>query len=220
MGIMMDLKAVLCDGAMEFGLRLDDKNIDMLWAYKDFLKEYNKKVNLTAIKDDEGIVVKHFLDCLSVLPHIKGGRVIDIGTGPGFPGMVLKIVRPDLEMVLLDARAKKVKFLNEAVALLGLCGIDCVHGRAEEISGLKGFANSFDYAASRAVASLETLAGWCLPFVKPGGSFIAMKGPNYKDELKTAQGVIERLGCEISEIITLTLPKTDMVRNLIIAAKL
>jgi len=212
----MDLRDILKNGAKELGAELDDRAIDKLWAFKDFLKEYNEKVNLTAITDDEGIVVKHFLDCLTVVPHISGGRAIDIGTGPGFPGIVLKIVRPDLHLTLLDARAKKVKFLQEAVDLLELENINCIHGRAEDVQ--KKLAG-FDCALSRAVGQLESLAGWCLPFVKKGGKFIVMKGPNYAEELDAGEKAIKKLGGKISKIVTLTLPNTDMQRNLIIITK-
>ena len=212
----MDLRELLASGASELGLSLDDAMFDKLWRYKDFLKEYNEKVNLTAITDDEGIVVKHFLDCMTVLPHIAGGRVIDIGTGPGFPGLVLAIVRPELKLTLLDARAKKVKFLEEAAALLGLENVTCIHGRAEDVQ--KKIA-AFDYAVSRAVGRLEALAGWCLPFVKRGGKFIAMKGPNYAEELKAGKSALKKLGGAIDEVISLTLPNTDMERKLIIISR-
>jgi len=212
----MNLQETLQTGAKALGVELDSTALDKFWAYKDFLKEYNQKVNLTAITDDEGIVVKHFLDCLTVVPHIKSGRVIDIGTGPGFPGLVLKIARPDLNLTLLDARAKKVKFLEEAAELLKLEGVKCLHGRAEDVQ--KKVA-AFDYATSRAVGQLETLAGWCLPFVKKGGKFIVMKGPNYTEELKSGTKAIKSLGGKITEVVSLTLPNTDISRNIIIIDK-
>ena len=212
----MDLRDVLKKGASELGVELNAVAVDKLWIFKDFLKEYNEKVNLTAITDDESIVIKHFLDCLTVLPYISGGRVIDIGTGPGFPGLVLKIVRPELHLTLLDARAKKVKFLEEAVALLALENIGCLHGRAEDVQ--KKLAG-FDYALSRAVGRLETLAGWCLPFVKKGGKFIVMKGPNYEEELKAGEKAIKKLGGKIEEVVSLNLPNTDITRNLVIIKK-
>jgi len=212
----MNLQDTLKSGANELGVMLDNSMIDALWAYKNFLQEYNQKVNLTAITDDEGIVVKHFLDCLTVVPHVPHGRVIDIGTGAGLPGLVLKIVRPDLNITLLDARAKKVKFLQEAINLLKLENITAIHGRAEDVQ--KKIA-AFDCAISRAVGQLETLAGWCLPFVKHGGKFIAMKGPNYAEELSAGRPAIKNLGGKIAEVITLTLPNTDMERNLIIISK-
>ena len=212
----MDLKDKLKNDALKLGVVLDDDAINKLWTFKNFLQEYNQNVNLTAITDDEGIVVKHFLDCLTCLPHVTGGRVIDVGTGPGLPGIVLKIARPELKMTLLDARAKKVKFLQEAVALLGLEDVACVHGRAEDVQ--KKIA-AFDFVTSRAVGSLETVASWCLPFLKKDGKFILMKGPNFEAELEKGAPALKKLGGKIDEVISLTLPNTDISRNLVIITK-
>lgn len=215
----MNLAEYIRQEAENLGITLEEQAITQLWAYKDFLKEYNEKVNLTAITDDEGIVTKHFLDCLTILPYIKQkARVIDVGTGPGFPGLVMKIARPDLELVLLDARGKKVKFLEETAKLLELHGVTCIHDRAEDRLKASGYAQGFDYAVSRAVAAMDKLAGWCLPFVKSGGQFIAMKGPNYQEELDTGVKSIARLGGRVSQIVELTLP-SNLTRNLIIIDK-
>ncbi|MCL2855336.1 MAG: 16S rRNA (guanine(527)-N(7))-methyltransferase RsmG [Defluviitaleaceae bacterium] len=215
----MDLKIFLQNEGQKLGTVLDEHALVQLWAYKAFLKEYNQKVNLTAITDDEGIVTKHFLDCLTILPHIKqGAKVIDIGTGPGFPGLVAKIVRPDISLTLLDARGKKVKFLEEVAKLLDLDGVTCIHDRAEDRLKAAGYAKSFDLAVSRAVAAMDKLAGWCLPFVKNGGSFIAMKGPNFQEELDAGAKAIAKLGGKISQISEITLPG-DITRNLIIITK-
>ncbi|MCL2353279.1 MAG: 16S rRNA (guanine(527)-N(7))-methyltransferase RsmG [Defluviitaleaceae bacterium] len=214
----MNLKQKLKESALELGIELTQKNLDQLWVFKDFLKEYNEKVNLTAIKEDEDIVIKHFLDSLTVLPYVDG-KVIDIGTGPGFPGIVLKIVKPCLDITLLDARGKKVKFLEEAAELLNLENITCIHGRAEEISSQKGFSQAFDCAVSRAVGSFENLAKWCLPFVKEDGQFIAMKGPNYEEELEEGKRALRRHGGAEISVQSLTLPQTNLARNLIIIKK-
>ncbi|MCL2168626.1 MAG: 16S rRNA (guanine(527)-N(7))-methyltransferase RsmG [Defluviitaleaceae bacterium] len=212
----MDLKNLLKNGADMLGVALDDAQIETYWAYKDFLKQYNEKVNLTAITDDEGIVIKHFLDCLTVVPHIGGGRVIDVGTGAGLPGLVVKIARPDIDLTLLDARAKKVKFLEEAALLLNLENVKCIHGRAEDVQ--KKVA-AFDYATTRAVGQMDALLGWCLPFVKSGGTLIAMKGPNYKDEMEAGMAKMGKLRGKLASVETLTLPNTDITRNLIIIHK-
>ncbi|MCL2235650.1 MAG: 16S rRNA (guanine(527)-N(7))-methyltransferase RsmG [Defluviitaleaceae bacterium] len=215
----MQLKLFLEEEAAELGVRLDNQAIDQLWAYKDFLKEYNEKVNLTAITDDEGIVTKHFLDCLTILPYLgQNSRVVDVGTGPGFPGLVAKIARPDLDLTLIDARGKKVKFLEEAAQLLGLEGVSCIHDRAEDRLKVPGYAKGFDYAVSRAVAAMDKLAGWCLPFVKPGGQFIAMKGPNFQEELDAGARQIAKLGGKVDKIVELNLP-SDLTRNLIIISR-
>lgn len=216
----MELNKLLKQGSVGLGVSLDDQAIDNLLAYKDFMMEYNQKVNLTAITVDEEFVVKHLLDCITIVPLISHvARVIDVGTGAGLPGIVLKIVRPDLNMTLLDARAKKLKFLDEAIDRLGLENARTIHGRAEDICKQKGFGASFDFVVSRAVASMDTLCGWCLPFVKRGGKFIAMKGPNYKDELDSAAPVVKKMNGKIENITELMLPNTDIARSIIIISK-
>jgi len=192
----------------------------LLFAYKDIMLEYNEKVNLTAITDEKDFVVKHLLDCITLLPHIpQNARVIDIGTGGGLPGMVLKIVQPNLDMTLLDARSKKLKFIDEVIARLKLENTRTIHGRAEDICRQKGLGATFDVAVSRAVASMNTLCGWCLPFVKRGGKFIAMKGPSFKDEIDAAKPIIKKHGGKIENIIELTLPGEDISRSIIIVSK-
>ena len=219
--ILLDLELFLKENAATFGVMLDDANVCDLAAFKEFLLEYNKNVNLTAITEDREFAVKHFLDSLTILPYIekKSPRVIDVGTGAGFPGVVAKIARPDLEITLLDARAKKVKFLQQVVELLKLTNVDCIHGRAEEIVKTAGFAAGFDYATSRAVGPIKNLAAWCLPFIKPGGLFIAMKGPNFADELDEARPLIKKNKCKIVDIKNITLVD-EIERNLILIEKI
>ena len=215
---MRDLKEMLLVGAAELGVALDDVAIDRLFVYKDFLQEYNKKVNLTSITEDEEVIVKHFLDSLAVLPEIKtdeGTKVIDIGTGAGFPGLALKIAQESLDLVLMDSTNKKVKFLEEAVQRIGLNKVVCIHARAEELLRQKmEYQKSFDYAVSRAVARLSKLAGYCLPYVKIGGEFIAMKGRNYSEELDEARDIIKKLGGEVVEVKEIALPG-DIIHSLI-----
>jgi len=208
---------LLTRGAQALGVELDDAAAEKLLLYKDFLLEYNKKVNLTAITDGAEFVTKHLLDCLTLIPHIShGARVIDVGTGGGLPGMVLKIARPDLEMTMLDARAKKLRFVDEAITLLGLEGARTMHGRAEDVARAK---DRYDYAVSRAVAAMDKLSAWCLPLVRRGGHFIAMKGPNFHKELDEAAATIKRHTATIKNIIELTLPDEDISRSIIIIAK-
>ena len=213
------MKDMLIKGAAEVGVALDDTMVDRLFRYKDFLKEYNEKVNLTAIVEDEEILLKHFIDSLTVLPELKIGentKIIDIGTGAGFPGVVLKIARENIKLVLMDSLRKRIVFLEQVVDMLGLTGVECIHARAEEfVRSHKNLANSFDYALSRAVANLSKLAEYCLPYVKPGGEFIAMKGRNYQDEVKEADKVIRRFGGEIKEIKEIALPGSDIIHSLI-----
>ena len=210
------MRELLIKGAAELGIALDTVAVDRLFVYKDFLKEYNKKVNLTSIVEDEEIIVKHFLDSLTLLPHIEGGRkVIDVGTGAGFPGLVLKIVRDDLDLVLLDSLNKRIKFLEELVGMLGLEGVRCVHGRAEEMSRRPEYRENFDFVVARAVANLSKLAGYCLPFAKVGGVFIAMKGRNYHDDVAEASEAVKSFGGEICEIKEVALPGGDIVHSIV-----
>jgi len=220
---MKDLREKLLSGAAELKVPLDDIAVDRLFAYKNFLQEYNQKVNLTSIIEDEEIIVKHFLDSLTVLPEIEeadGTRVIDIGTGAGFPGLVLKIARESLDLVLVDSTKKKLRFLEEAAARLGLEGVQCIHARAEELIRQRPiFLGNFDYAVSRAVARLPKLAEYCLPYVKPGGKFVAMKGRNYSEELEEARKIVKKLGAEVSGVREITLPGSDIVHSIITTRK-
>lgn len=215
---MKNLKEMLLNGAAELGVALDDIAVDKLLAYKVFLQEYNKKVNLTSIIEDEDIIVKHFLDSLTVLAEIeakKPAKVIDIGTGAGFPGLVLKIAQENLDLTLVDSTGKKVRFLEELTERLELISVTCIHARAEELLRQRTeFQGNFDYAVSRAVARLSKLVEYCLPYVKPGGEFIAMKGRNYSEEVEEARKCIKKLGGEILEIKEVALPG-DIMHSLI-----
>ena len=210
------MREMLIEGAAGLGVALDDAMVDKLFAYKDFLREYNKKVNLTSIVEDEEIIIKHFLDSLTLLPDIGGGgKAIDVGTGAGFPGLVLKIARDDLDLVLLDSLNKRIKFLQELVGILGLEGVGCVHGRAEEMSRRPEYRENFDFVVARAVANLSKLAGYCLPFAKVGGVFIAMKGRNYHDDVAEARRAVKSFGGEICEIKEVVLPGVDIVHSIV-----
>ncbi|MCL2573489.1 MAG: 16S rRNA (guanine(527)-N(7))-methyltransferase RsmG [Defluviitaleaceae bacterium] len=216
---MNDLKKMLLDGAGELGIALDNTAADKLLVYKDFLKEYNQKVNLTSIVDDEGIIVKHFLDSLTLLGEIGvagSTSIIDIGTGAGFPGLVIKIAREDVSLTLVDSTMKKVRFLEEAAKLLSLKNVSCIHARAEELIRQKPeYREGFDYVTARAVTRLPKLSKYCLPYVKLGGEFIAMKGRNYTEELEEARRIVKNLGGEVWDIKEITLPNSDIVHSLI-----
>ncbi|MCD8090276.1 MAG: 16S rRNA (guanine(527)-N(7))-methyltransferase RsmG [Clostridiales bacterium] len=175
--------------------------------YKNMLLEWNEKINLTAITDENEIAFKHFLDSLAPLKFkdFKNKTVIDVGTGAGFPGLPLKIAEPSIKLTLMDSLNKRINFLNETVTALGLTGVKCIHQRAEE--GAKPpLRESFDFAVSRAVADMAVLAELCLPYVKPGGYFTALKGPEPEDELNRAKKAISVLGgmLEKTEKITIS----------------
>ena len=174
-------------------IKIDDKTLEQLNIYKDFLIEYNKHTNLTAIKDEEDIYLKHFYDSIIVSKYyqFKNQKILDIGTGAGFPGMVLKIFFPDLKLTLLDSNNKKIKFLNELCEKMNIKDINTICERAEDYC-LKN-RELFDIVTSRAVSNLTTLSELSIPFVKKGGYFIPLKGGN-KEEIESAKEAISILG--------------------------
>ncbi len=218
----MENNNLLKEGAFQLGLDLQDDDLDRFQKYKELLKEWNKKINITAITEDEEIDSKHFLDSLT--PFTTGifngkKRVIDIGSGGGFPGLPLKIVNPDLEMTLLDSLNKRIIFLKEVISQLELDGVMAIHGRAEELSITPNYREKYDICISRAVASLDTLSEYCIPFVKVGGYFISMKGSDIDEELESSQNAIRLLGGKVSEKKLVEIPGSDIVHSLIIIHK-
>lgn len=186
--------------AERFGVTLDSVALNRLETYGDMLAERNKVVNLTAITDPRGIALKHFADSLSlfsVLNPEKGARVIDVGTGAGFPGVVLLIARPDLKLTFLDGTGKKLAFISDVLKETGLSG-QILHARAEEAGKDAAHREQYDLATARAVANLRELAEYCLPFVRVGGTFASMKGAKAQQELEEGRGAVSLLGGEIS----------------------
>lgn len=203
------------------GLILSEEQIEKLDIYEKLLLEWNKKMNLTAITDSDGIAIKHFYDSLTPLIFSdlpKGAKIIDVGTGAGFPSIPLAIARPDLSFTLLDSLNKRLTFLNEVCDELSIKS-ELVHMRAEDAAKKLKFREKFDVSISRAVASLPILCEYCLPFVKIGGIFIAMKGANAKQELKESKNAIKLLGAELEDNIEITLPDGSE-RNLVIMRKI
>lgn len=176
---------LVTQGCEKYGIAVDSAAPARLARYAEELVAYNQKVNLTAITAPEEIAVKHFLDCLLLLTQVdlpQNAKVIDVGTGAGFPGMVLKIARPDLQVTLLDSLQKRLVFLGELAQKLDL-QVELVHARAEQAAVQPAYRGQYDLATARAVAALPVLAEYCLPYVKKGGLFVAMKGPAAKEEL-------------------------------------
>jgi 16S rRNA (guanine527-N7)-methyltransferase len=214
------MKDLLIKGSKKMGISLSDKQIDDLISYSELLKEWNKKMNLTAIIDDEGIAVKHFLDSMTAICTQKvQGRVIDVGTGAGFPGMVLKIVKPDISLTLLDSLKKRLVFLENVKEKLKENDIELVHSRAEDGGQNRLYREKFDTAVSRAVANMTTLCEWCLPFVKVGGYFLALKGPAADEELNAAKKTISILGGRIEDVFEAEIPFSDLKHRIIIIKK-
>ena len=189
-------------------LSLDDTALERLSRYGNLLLEWNEKINLTAITEPDEVLIKHFYDCLLFFKNVdvpQGAKVIDVGTGAGFPGMVLAIARPDIKLCLLDSLNKRINFLNEVLTELGL-EAQTVHARAEEGARKAEFREQFDIACARAVAALPTLSEYCLPYVKEGGLFVAMKGPSAKEELVSAYTALKTLGGDKGTLLEEKLP--------------
>ena len=209
---------ILKEGSKKLGIDLSDAQIDTLIKYKELLGEWNENINLTAITDDFGVYTKHFLDSLTTLLTDKvKGDVIDVGTGAGFPGLVLKIAKPEINLTLLDSLNKRINFLKEVSSEMGLEGIEFIHARAED--GARREREKFDTVVSRAVANMTVLAELCLPFVKVGGYFLALKGPMAEEELANAKRAIKILGGEIEDIFSAEIPFTDLSHKIIIIKK-
>ncbi|MCF6465988.1 16S rRNA (guanine(527)-N(7))-methyltransferase RsmG [Clostridium sp. Cult2] len=213
----------LIKGGNILGIELNKEEIHSFILYKELLKEWNQKINITSIIDDEEIDIKHFVDSITPLTTDligKNIKMIDIGTGGGFPGVPLKILNRDMEVVLLDSLKKRITFLENIIDKLALEKIIPIHGRAEELGRDKNHREKYDIAVSRAVASLNTLCEYCLPFVKVGGHFISMKGPDMGEELKDAEKSIKILGGRFKEIKVIDLPLSDITHSLIIIEKI
>ncbi len=191
-----------------FGVEITTETIEKLNMYGSLLIEWNEKINLTAITEPEEVLYKHFYDCILFFKNSQvpqNAKIIDVGTGAGFPGLVLKIVRPDLEVTLLDSLNKRITFLNDVIEKLGLIGITAVHSRAEDGGKNPAFREKYDIACARAVAAMPVLLEYCVPFVKIGGQFIAMKGPSVKDEVALCKNAVKQLGISEPNIICETL---------------
>ena len=195
---MTSLLERLRTDAASLGVPLDEIMLGRFERYAAVLLDWNARMNLTAIREPEAIAVRHFADSLTLLaaaPLPPGASVIDVGTGAGFPGVALKIARPDLRLTLVDSLGKRVRFLEALLDALGLEAA-CLHARAEEAGRDPALRDRFDLAAARAVAPLRVLSEWCLPFVRPGGCFAAMKGPDPEEEAREAENAVRLLGAE------------------------
>lgn len=206
--------------AEELDIMLDEKQISQFYGYMDILLEWNEKINLTAITNPDEIILKHFIDSITITKYIdKDTKLIDVGTGAGFPGIPLKIIRDDIDVVLLDSLQKRVNFLQETINKLKLTKIQAIHSRVEEFARNKERREKFDYATSRAVANLATLSEYLLPLVKVNGKCICMKGSEITDELEKSKKAISLLGGNIEKIDTFCLPKSNIARNIILLKK-
>lgn len=201
---------------------LDDNQLEKFWNYKEMVLEWNKNINLTAIIDDEDFINKHFIDSLTINKYItnKECKIIDIGTGAGFPGVPLKIANENIEIVLFDALNKRLKVLEEIISNLKLKKIYTLHGRAEETFKNEEYREKYDVAMSRAVANLSTLVEYMLPSVKIGGKCICMKAGKVEEEIEKAKNAIKILGGKIEKVENIVLPKTEIERTIIVIKKI
>ena len=213
-------------GLEELSISLSQEQKRQFVTYYEYLIEKNKVMNLTAITEYEEVIVKHFLDSLSIVKAgcfeqnaLDGKSVIDIGTGAGFPGIPLKIAFPQLKITLLDSLNKRVNFLNEVIEMLGLSKVEAVHGRAEDYAKQKEYRECFDFCVSRAVANLSTLSEYCIPFVKEGGCFISYKSGKIDEELSQAGNAVKILGGKVLDVVKFPLMGTDMDRSFVIIKK-
>ena len=203
------LEKILSEGFEAMGLIPHEKSIEQFRCYYELLEQRNKVMNLTAISGEEDCARLHFLDSSAALlaADMKGKRIIDVGTGAGFPGLPLKIMEPSISLTLLDSLDKRIKFLTEVCGEAGIEGVEFVHGRAEEPGNMR---ESFDFAVSRAVARLSMLCEFCLPYVKPGGKFLALKGPAALEEIDEAKKAIALLGGKLEKVLNTAFPALSL----------
>lgn len=214
-----EFKEIFVENEREININLDENIINKFYQYMKILLEWNEKINLTAITDEKEVIKKHFIDCLTISELIEDdSKIIDVGTGAGFPGIPVAITKKS-EVTLLDSLNKRINFLNEVKNNLKLDNVSTIHGRAEEIAQNNNYREMYDVAVSRAVAPMNILLEYLLPFIKVGGICICMKGPNVSGELNNIENVVKTLGGEYVKNINLKLAE-DMERNIVIVKKI
>ena len=219
----MTNKELLKKGITEFNIDVDEKMIDDFSIYREILVEWNQKMNLTGIEDEKEVFIKHFLDSVSIFKngYIKDNmKVIDVGTGAGFPGLPMKIAKRSLDVTLLDSLNKRINFLQEVCKKIYIDDVEFIHGRAEDFGQDENYREQYDIATARAVAGLPVLMEFCVPFVKVGGYFICLKGPNADLELEESKKAMETFGVKFIEKIDIKLPEIELNHNILVFEKI
>lgn len=219
----MSNKDILKNGLEDLGIDVNDEMLDQFKIYREILVDWNQKMNLTGIEDEKEVYIKHFLDSVSGVSngYIKDGMsLIDVGTGAGFPGLPLKICLKDLNLTLLDSLNKRINFLQEVSNNIGLENVEFIHGRAEDFGKDENYREQYDIATARAVAGLPILMELCVPFIKVGGYFVCLKGPNANLELEESKAAMEVLGVEFIEKIDVELPDSELKHNILVFKKI
>lgn len=216
------MREYLSQVSANFGIVLTSQQLDQFQTYYDYLIKMNQVMNLTAITEEREVVIKHFLDSISILKYYSFSSVcsvIDVGTGAGFPGIPLAILLPEVQFVLMDSLKKRISFLNQVTELCGLANVTCIHNRAEELGRMDGQREQYDLCVSRAVANLSVLLEYCIPFVKKGGAFVSYKSVLAEDELNTSKNAQNKLCCKLKKQITFSLGDSDYTRSFLIFEK-
>lgn len=214
-------KEIMCLYSKKIDIMLDDKQLIQFYNYMKLLLEWNEKINLTAITEPEEVILKHFIDSLTISKYIeRESKLADVGTGAGFPGIPLKICRPDLKITLVDSLNKRINFLNEIIEILKLNDICTVHSRIEDFGKNIKYREKFDYVTARAVANISVLSEYLIPLSKINGKSIYMKGSEVEEELNNGKNAIDILGGKIEKIEKFKLPDSDILRNIVVVKKI
>ena len=216
-----EFKKIMISYAEKINIKFTEEQLEKFYQYMNMLLEWNEKINLTAIVEPKEVILKHFIDSLTINKYLKENATLaDVGTGAGFPGIPLKILRPDIKVTLVDSLNKRINFLNEVIEKLNLEDIVIVHSRIEDFGKNKSYREKFDYVTARAVANLAVLSEYLIPIAKIGGKCVCMKGSNVEEEITSGKNAINVLGGKIEKVDEFVLPDSDISRNVIILSKI
>ncbi len=219
--LLSEFEKIFMEEAQKINIELDKNQIEKFYKYMELLIEWNEKINLTAITNRKDILVKHFIDSLTIQRYLGNAvNIIDVGTGAGFPGIPIKIINPNLKVVLVDSLNKRINFLQEVIKKLNLDNIEVIHARAEDLGQNKKYRETFDIVTSRAVANMSVLSEYLLPLAKVSGKCICMKGSDVEEELENSKYAINLLGGKIEKVDKFELSNERIGRNIIIVKKL